>query len=65
MNKGWAKVINIYSNRRTSRYHYYKEGASLCGKYIIDGSSDKDFINENWMPMFNRCNKCLELLSKK
>jgi len=60
MKKGWAKIVNIYSNRETSRYHYYKEGASLCGKYILSGSSD--FIEENWTPMFNKCKKCSELL---
>jgi hypothetical protein len=33
-NKGWAKIFNLSTNRETTRYHYFEDGSSLCGKYM-------------------------------
>jgi len=32
---GWAKFINVNSMREVGKYHYFKDGSSLCGKYIL------------------------------
>ncbi len=59
MKKGWAKISNLETQRMTSKYHYFREGMALCGKYMLEGGDG--FINENWTPTFNKCKKCFEL----
>lgn len=59
MKEGWAKILNVESQRMTGKYHYFKGGSSLCGKYILFNSS----ILKKFIGSFSAgcCKKCLEL----
>ena len=54
---GWAKIVNLETQRMTGKYHYFKDGSSLCGKYIIYSTSMFE-LNINSQ---SGCKKCLEL----
>lgn len=59
MKEGWAKILNVESQRMTRKYHYFKDGSSLCGKYMLFNNS----VLENFVGSFSVgcCKKCLEL----
>ncbi|KKL44544.1 hypothetical protein LCGC14_2364660, partial [marine sediment metagenome] len=59
MKKGWAKTLNLKSYQRTRKYHYFRGGLSLCGKYRLFNTSDLG----NYTGSFSEdnCKKCLEL----
>jgi hypothetical protein len=35
MKEGWAKIFNLETQRMICKFHYFKGGSSLCGKYIL------------------------------
>lgn len=63
MKKGWAKIVNLESQRTTRKYHYFREGMALCGKYMLEGGDG--FLEDTPVHHFTEkyCYKCLELFS--
>ena len=56
MKEGWGKIVNLETQRTTSKYHYFREGMALCGKYMLEGGDG--FLEENFTPLRNKCIKC-------
>lgn len=63
MKEGWTKIINMDSDRETGKLHYFKDGSSLCGKYILCSSMLQE-LNKG-MKVSSRlgCVICLKLLN--
>lgn len=63
LKEGWDKILNVESQRMTRKRHYFKDGSSLCGKYVLFNSS----VLEKFIGSFSVgcCKKCLELWRKR
>jgi len=61
MKEGWVR-IRIIDTLRMTKYHYFRDKASLCGKYIFFGSSE--ILNDCRAPL-DSCKTCLRLLGKE
>ena len=58
MNKeGWTWLWNV------KKWHYFREGRSLCGKYLLMGSGELDQGNDNSPSNCKSC--CKKLLKAK
>lgn len=57
MEKGWAKIVNLDSGNMTRKYHYFKEGMSLCAKYML--MKKGDFVEKKLGK--DLCKQCSEL----
>lgn len=38
MKEGWAQIFNVASKRMLGKFHYFRGGTSLCGKYTFYSS---------------------------
>jgi len=61
MKEGWGKVLNLESRRMTTKYHYFREGTTLCGKYMLEGG---DGFLDKGCPLNTMCKKCLKSAGK-
>jgi len=60
MREGWAKIFNLETERMLGRFHYFRDGTSLCGKYMLTKIVE-DLAPERGLTRF-RCVICLKLI---
>lgn len=57
--EGWDKIFNLKTNRMLGKFHYFREGVSLCGKYMLSPPSSANLEPERGLIRF-RCVICLK-----
>ena len=57
MKKGWGTILNLESERMLRKYHYFVEGMSLCGKYILEGGDG--FLEDTHHYSDKNCKICV------
>jgi len=57
MKEGWGKILNLESQRMTSKYHYFREGMALCGKYMLEGGDG--FLEDTHHYSDKNCKICV------
>lgn len=60
--EGWGQLFNADTGCMTKKWHYFRKGLSLCGRYMyfgrMDLSTDLDTHPDN-------CKKCMKIKLKE
>ena len=60
--EGWGTIFNVTTHTMTKKWHYFRKGRSLCGKYMHLGKLDLE-TGQDEHP--DNCKRCMRIKLKE